>query len=567
MILKEKFNKIKIYFIAHKIIVIVSLIILISLGYFFYKKSTSTSTEVRYITSKVAKGVLISSISGSGQVSASNQIDIKSNVSGNIIYVGIKPGDNVYEGKTLFTIDDTEAKKSVRDAELSLESAQISLNKIKIQNSNDNLNSTLAKSFDDGFNTVSNVFLDLPSIMTGLNDIFFKSSTVSGQQLNIDWYAGQVTETHDRDKADILKQNLIDSFTKAQNSYTTNLENYKIVSRTSDSQTIENLIKQTYEDTKLISDVIKNGNNYIDFVNNVMQKNSATIPSIINTHKTNLNTYTSETNSHLIDLLNSTTSIKNNKDAFFNADLDNQSTELSLRQKQNALADARDKLKDYYISTPFSGTTVSVPVQRKDSINSGTTLATIITNQKIATISLNEVDIAKIKLNQKVTLSFDAISELTITGKVVQIDSVGTVSQGVVNYNIKISFDTNDERIKPGMSVNASIITDTKQDVLYIPNSSIKNKSGNTYVEIFDTPLVEPLQGNQGSPSPLPPTQILVVTGISNENSTEIISGLKEGDEIVSRTITPTITSTTAPSILGSTNTRNTGAARIPSTR
>ena len=213
---------------------------------------------------------------------------------------------------------------------------------------------------------------------------------------------------------------------------------------------------------KLISDAIKNANNYIDFVNSSIQKNNTRIPpSIIATQKASLNNYTSQTNTHLVDLLSVETAIQGNKDSFTNSDLDTKSLQLSVQQKQNALQDVKDNLAYYYIRAPFSGTIASVPVQKGDNIGSGTILGTIITSQQMATISLNEVDIAKIQLGQKVNLTFDAVPDLTISGKVVQIDSIGTVSQGVVDYNVKISFDTSDNRIKPGMSVTASIITDT----------------------------------------------------------------------------------------------------------
>ena len=70
---------------------------------------------------------------------------------------------------------------------------------------------------------------------------------------------------------------------------------------------------------------------------------------------------------------------------------------------------------------------------------------------------MNEVDAAKISVGNKTTLTFDATEDLTLTGKVAQIDTIGTVEQGVVSYKVKIAFDTQDERIKPGMTANASI--------------------------------------------------------------------------------------------------------------
>jgi multidrug efflux pump subunit AcrA (membrane-fusion protein) len=161
---------------------------------------------------------------------------------------------------------------------------------------------------------------------------------------------------------------------------------------------------------------------------------------------------------------------------------------------------------------------------------------------------LNEVDIAKIKLGQKTTVTFDAIEDLTLTGEVVEIDSVGTVSQGVVSYVVKINFDTNDDRIKPGMSISASIITNTAQDVLVIPSSAVKTKNGISYVEKLDKSL-------SGSSATSFPAQTKVEIGLSDDSKTEIISGLNEGDFVVTKTVSGSNSLSTKTTSSKSTNT------------
>jgi len=83
-------------FIAgHKIAVSTALVVLATAGYFGYQKVKPTANDVQYITQAVEKGMLISSISGSGQVSASNQVDIKPKVSGELVSLNIKNGQTV----------------------------------------------------------------------------------------------------------------------------------------------------------------------------------------------------------------------------------------------------------------------------------------------------------------------------------------------------------------------------------------------------------------------------------------------------------------------------------------
>ena len=155
---------------------------------------------------------------------------------------------------------------------------------------------------------------------------------------------------------------------------------------------------------------------------------------------------------------------------------------------------------------------------------------------------MNEIDVAKVKTGQKVTLTFDAVSNLTITGQVAEVDAVGTVSQGVVTYIVNIAFDTQDDRIKPGMSVSAAIITEAKSNVLLVPNSAVKSQNRTSYVEIVDgddksLALTANVSGTILNNSP---RRQQIEIGTASDEFTEITSGLNEGDVIVTRTIQPT---------------------------
>ncbi len=555
-------KKIKAYILAHKVISTIVVLAVVYAGYWGYKKTHNTSGVTLYVEAPATTGTIVSSITGTGQVAALNQVNIQPQVSGLLTSVDVQPGEAVGDGRLLFTIDNTSAVQAVTDAQANLESAQINLNKLQIQDSQDNLNSTLTKGYDDGFSTVTNTFLDLPGIMSGLNDMFFTGTISKNGQWNIDWYQGEVSAA---DTTTVLtyKQNFTDAYNAALAAYNANFSDYKSASRASDNATIDALTTETYNTVKLISSAIKSANNYIDFVNTSLQENPANVPpAIIAANVATLNTYTSETNTDVESLLSSETEIQSDKEAFDNSDLDIQSSQLSITQAQNALQEAKNNLAYYSITAPFGGIIASVPVQKGQNVGSGTTLATIITTQQIATISLNEVDVSKIQLGDKVTVTFDAIPDLTTAGTVSEIDSLGTVSQGVVDYNIQISFDTNDSRVKPGMSVNAAIITNVAQDVLTVPNSAIKTTGGTSYVQVFATPLPAPVAGAQGSPSLVPPTLQPVTIGVADNTSTQILSGLNAGDEVVTRTIAPTAasaTASTAPSILGATGVRTAG--------
>lgn len=573
------FLKIKNYLIKHKIIIGLIIIVLAVGGYFIVKSLTSKPAETRYVLAAVEKGTIITSVSGTGQISVTNQVDVQAKASGDLYNVSIVAGQEVKTGAILAQINAKDALKTVRDAKANLESAKLSLEKLnqptdslsilqaenalaQAQEAKQKAEDDLQKAYDDGFNTVSNAFLDLPGIITGLNDILFGDELGGSGQWNLDYYANAVP--FDEAKIYEYKDITLKAYQKARADYDNNFSDYKSVSRLSETSILESIIEETYNTTKDMAEAIKNTNNYIQFYEDALARHDQKPAAYANTHLTTLNNYTGLTNSHLSNLLSIKSTIATAKTTIVNSDrtieektqslaelkkgtdpLDIKAQELTIQQRQNTLWDASEKLADYTVRAPFDGVIAVVSVKKGDSVSSGTAIATIITKQKTAEISLNEVDVAKIKVGQKVTLTFDAIAGLSISGEVAEIDALGTVTQGVVTYNVKIIFDTQDERVKPGMSVSASIITDSKQDVLLVPNSAIKSFGETSYVEMPDEVIPASDLGNKsGITLKNPLRQQPIEIGLANDSQTEVATGLKEGDQIITQTINSATTTT-----------------------
>lgn len=612
------------YLLKHKTIIALLIIILGGGGYYFYSSKNKTVEAARYVLGKIEKGAVIATVSGSGQVSASNQVEIQAKASGDIINLNIKTGQEVMAGALLAQINAKNEYQNIRDAEANLESAKLSLEKLKkpvgaaslIQSENSltsaraNLSKlkltqetdlqktketklkaddNLKKSYEDAYNKISETFLDLPDIITGLNNAFFsyeigKSETTLGQwQSNDTILANTIlgTDWNDANKMVEFIASTKTAYDGAKAAYDTNLTSYKNSSRYSATSEIERLLNQTLETTKKISDTAKDEINAYDFWVEYRNAHSFIVYNKVNQYQTSLAAYSGQLNSHLSALLSAQSAISDYEDAIISAvrdiktmaqnnpvdiaaaeafikdkeaslanlkagvdALDIKAQELAIKQRQNALADARSKLADYTVRVPFDGVVAIVAVAKGDTIANGTALATLITKKQIAEISLNEVDAAKIKPGQKVTLTFDALSDLTLTGEVAEIDTLGTVTQGVVTYKVKIIFDTQDDRVKPGMSVSATITTDQKLNVLIAPNTAIKAGSDNaSYVEIL-TNGQQSTDANDIASNILPEKKFIEI-GLFDNTNTEIKSGLKAGDLIVIRTITNTATTQT----------------------
>ena len=559
------FKEIKKIFLAHKIIGTIVIIVILGFGYYGYKKITTTSGETKYTTTLVKKGTIISTITGSGQVSATNQIDIKAKVSGDITWVYVTTGQIVHAGQVIATLDNKSAKDAVTNAEASLVQAKLQFQRdqaaapIDYQKTIDDLanaKNDLVTEYNDTFNTISNTYLDLPNVTTGMQNILYGFDLSSNRsQWNVDVLTNIFTNellTKIQTFADKAKTD----YKTARDKYDVTLIEYKQTNRTDNQTALEKLLNDSIDTATATAQALQSELNFLGTVVDTANQYDIHISSTITSMQTNARSYLSTINSDLSALLAQKKSldtikqtIKTDEQNITLLKVGNNAGDnpISLQIEQNNLIKQEKDLENlkinlgyYTIVAPFDGTISSVTAKIGDTAG---TIASIITKEQVAQLSLNEIDATKVSLGQKATLTFDAISDLSLTGTISEIDPVGTVSQGVVSYTIKITFDTQDPRIKPGMTINASIQTDIHQDILYVPSSAVKTNNGENYVLVFNPPLVGG-DTNGGTTSLTSPTQVPIQTGISDGTNIEITSGLTEGQQIVSKTTTGTTATT-----------------------
>ncbi len=544
--MKEKIQKIKAFVLAHKIISGI-VIFLVVLGGYFLLKSGNTEPP-RYVTAKVEVGTIISSVSGSGQVEAESLVELKARTTDTIVYVGAKPGDFVKKGKTLISLNSKDAQKSVRDAETNLEIAKLELEQfIAPPETVDVLE--IKKAITDAELSKKEAEEDVRDAYRDLLNSSIVAVATDGSTST----APTITGTYIKDTEAVITISVYQTGAGAY--FNVNSLPSGVVSG---SGRVSTSVYEPVGDSGL----------YVKFASTTVPQPAWEIRlpnKTVVAYETNLVSYQTALSEQkkTNDSADLTILQKNQAlaDLYQPDELTLKSKQLGVRKAEDALANAKADLSDYYVSAPFDGVIASMDAKVGDSASG--VLGTIVTNQKVATLSMNEVDVSKINLGQKATVTFDAIEDLSVTGTVAQIDTVGTVNQGVVSYNVKVAFDTDDERIKPGMSVTASIIIESKVDVLMVPTSSVKSQNGVSYVQMFETPLPPPLAGEVGTISNTPPKQVPVEIGITDDLNTEIISGLKSGDQVVSKVITASTTTTTqAPSLFGGGGVRTGGLGR-----
>ncbi|HWA52114.1 MAG TPA: efflux RND transporter periplasmic adaptor subunit [Patescibacteria group bacterium] len=180
---------------------------------------------------------------------------------------------------------------------------------------------------------------------------------------------------------------------------------------------------------------------------------------------------------------------------------------------------------------PGMAITNSTTTSSSGNSTSSVTVASVETpGNPVATVSIAEADVDKVKAGQKVTLTFDSIANQTFTGVVAGINKLGTTSSGVTNYPATIQFDSGSDSILPNMTVEASIITDIKDNVITVPTSAITTQGGNK--------VVRELKNGQLDFVP-------ITIGEASDTDTEIDSGVNEGDTVVTAIINPSASTST----------------------
>jgi len=145
----------------------------------------------------------------------------------------------------------------------------------------------------------------------------------------------------------------------------------------------------------------------------------------------------------------------------------------------------------------------------------------------LATFNLSEIDVAKVEVGQKATIKLDSLTDKVFTGKVATVDRVGSVTSGVTSYPVVIKFDTEASEVLANMSATANIILESKDDVLLVPSSAIKVQGEQNTVRVLKNKKEQ---------------TVVVETGLASDTQTEIVSGLSEGDEVITGTISTTTT-------------------------
>jgi RND family efflux transporter MFP subunit len=177
------------------------------------------------------------------------------------------------------------------------------------------------------------------------------------------------------------------------------------------------------------------------------------------------------------------------------------------------------------VYSPIAGIVIAKNASVGEMISAGSSIVTVADPENLVIESnVPEVDIASVRLGQSAEVVFDSLTDQDIfKAQVVEIYPASNVIQDVVYYKVKLKMDSNDQRLKIGMSSDVDVLTAEKDDVLMISRRAVKQEDGKKYVEILKT------DGKTSFTE-----KIYVETELAGDGGMiEVKSGLSEGQEII----------------------------------
>ena len=212
--------------------------------------------------------------------------------------------------------------------------------------------------------------------------------------------------------------------------------------------------------------------------------------------------------------------------------------------QQMSVQKAQTNLGYATITSPIDGIVLSREVEEGQTVASAMTTPTLfiiaqdLTNMRVIA-KIDEADIGGVKEGQRVVFTVDTYPDDTFEGAVTQVRQQATTESNVVTYEVVISAPNESMKLKPGLTANVTIYTMEMHDILSVPAKALRFAPNELLLQ--DDEKIEDFEGptkvwvQEGKVFKAIPVQ----TGRTNGTFTEIVSGVKEGTEIITEFVMP----------------------------
>jgi RND family efflux transporter MFP subunit len=468
---------------------VIEIIVLIIIGVSGYFLFFHHSPKYQFVT--VAKGSISESVSITGNTTPTQSVSLSFGSSGIISKVYSDLGEQVTAGQVLAELNLNDLAAGLHLAQANVDQQQAKLQALKSGTQPTDASATF-------ITAVRNVYLQTE------NAVFHYADTLFANAASVNPIIKIRTQDQNEEESVNAERLVVGEKLKKWKTAIANL------SASSNSETINS--------AGLIGkDAILSVNNFLDHLGsiagNLNPSNSGLSQSEIDADRATINN-AAQTVSAGGETQQSA------YDAWTSAPQNIVAQEAAVEAAQASVESAQAKIDNAQITAPISGTVTQFDAKVGQLASLSTPLVSIISNAGYEVdAGVSETDIGKILIKNIVSMTLDAFPNETFTGSVFYIAPAETNTQGVINYQIKISFDKPDQRLKSGLTANIDIQTKRKDNVLILPQYAILQNDQGTYVETLENNVVK---------------QNPVMLGISDQKgNVEIISGVTEGEQVL----------------------------------
>ena len=476
-------------------------------GYFLLQQRDAkpANVDTSYVEDVPSRRDVSNTLSGTGTLNPANTYTVKSLVDGKILTAALEEGDVVTEGDVLYTIDSSNASTNLQKAEIALQQAQRSYDK------------TVDRQY---------VRADVAGTVSSLK-VAKGDEVTSGQEVAVIRDSSKMLLTLEFPAADAA------NFSVGQAALVTLDGTFETLNGTvtkvtgTDALSTGNLLTRTVTISVQNAGGLTTAQAATASINGVSSIASA---SFAYQAERTLTAQSSGT----VSAINVQEGSTVEKDAILlqltGDDLTEaiQSASETLQSAQISMENMQDTMSSYTITAPISGTIIEKDAKQGDAMTSGTTLCIIYDLSYLEMqINVDELQISSLTVGQKVQITADAVQSKTYIGTVTRVSMKGTASGGTTTYPVTIQLDDTDG-LRPGMNANAEIVVAEANNVLTVPNAAIVR--GNYVLVTQDSPSASNADETMTAPDGY--VYVPVQTGVSDDDYTEITSGLKDSDTI-----------------------------------
>ena len=469
------------------------------------QQAKPASVDASYTEAAPERRDVTNTLSGTGTLNPANTYTVKSLVDGKVLTGTIEEGNIVEESNVLYTIDSSDASTNFEKAEIAMQQAQRSYDKV----------------VDRQY-----VRAEVAGVVSSLK-VTKGDEVTSGQEVAVIRDSSRMLLTLEFPAADAANFSVGQSAAVTLDGTFEQLDGTVTSVSGTDALSAGNLLTRTVTITVQNAGGLTTAQAATASINGVSSIGSATFAYQAE------RTLTAQAAGTVTSINVQEGSDVAKDDIILGLSGDDltesiQSASESLRSAEISMQNLQDAMNNYTITAPISGTIIEKDAKVGDAVKTGDTLCIVYDLSYLEmSINVDELQISSISVGQQVQITADAVPDKTYVGTVTRVSMKGKSDGGTTTYPVSIRIDDTDG-LRPGMNANAEIVVAEAKNALVVPNAAVVRGS---YVLVTkDSPSAANADTAMEAPEGF--VYVPVKTGVSDDDYTQIVSGIQEGDTI-----------------------------------